>query len=177
MSRYWMRFDGGAAKTAGLVAISPSSHGTDALILELPVRLGLLPECVSCAEQLAGSQLLTQLNEGGDVLPGIKYTVIATETDEIVDPWQSQFLSGNPDQVTDLALQALCPLDLNEHVAAPADPAVDDVVLNALANDGRAEPDIKPQCGLPVILSLPEIARTIGTVLAVVWSLINLPGS
>jgi triacylglycerol lipase len=171
-----MRFDGGAAKTAGLVAIAPSSHGTSTLLLELGVHLRLLPECASCSEQLAGSPLLAQVNAGGDVLPGVKYTVISTKMDEIVDPWQSQFLSGSPSQVTNLVLQDLCPLDLNEHIGAPTDPPVDDVVLNALANGGLADPHIKPECGLPVDLTLPEIARTVGTVLAVLSTLINVPG-
>jgi triacylglycerol lipase len=171
LPRYWMRFDGGAAKTAGLVAISPSSHGTDTLLLELGVHLGLLPECAACAEQLAGSPLLAQLNAGGDVLPGVKYTVISTAMDEVVTPWQSQPLAGKPGQVTNLLLQAKCPLDLNEHVGAPVDPPVDDMVLNALANGGLADPQVRPACGALVNLSLPALARTVGTILAVLSTL------
>lgn len=58
---------------------------------------------------------LTKLNEGGDTVPGVKYTVLATKYDEVVTPYRSQFLSGSG--VHNVLLQDLCALDLSEHVA------------------------------------------------------------
>ncbi|WUD76170.1 alpha/beta fold hydrolase [Streptomyces sp. NBC_00510] len=121
MPRYYMKFLGGAPKVNALVGIAPSNHGTD-----LNGLLKLLPYFPGAAEaiehlspqgltdQMAGSAFLTKLNAGGDTLPGVRYTVIATKYDEVVTPYTSQFLSG-PD-VRNVVLQDLCPLDLSEHV-------------------------------------------------------------
>ncbi|MDX2648304.1 alpha/beta fold hydrolase [Streptomyces sp. PA03-1a] len=121
MPRYYMKFLGGAPKVNALVGIAPSNHGTD-----LGGLLRLLPYFPGAAEaiehlspqgltdQMAGSAFLTKLNAGGDTLPGVHYTVIATKYDEVVTPYTSQFLSG-PD-VRNVVLQDLCPLDLSEHV-------------------------------------------------------------
>lgn len=121
MPRYYMKFLGGAPKVNALVGIAPSNHGTD-----LGGLLRLLPYFPGAAEaiehlspqgltdQMAGSAFLAKLNAGGDTLPGVHYTVIATKYDEVVTPYTSQFLSG-PD-VRNVVLQDLCPLDLSEHV-------------------------------------------------------------
>ncbi|WP_405766003.1 alpha/beta fold hydrolase [Actinacidiphila glaucinigra] len=136
MPRYYMKFLGGAPKVNALVGIAPSNHGTD-----LGGLLKLLPYFPGAAEaierlspqgltdQMAGSAFLTQLNAGGDTLPGVRYTVIATKYDEVVTPYTSQFLSG-PD-VRNVVLQDLCPLDLSEHVLAGL---TDRIVFHETAN-------------------------------------------
>ncbi|MFB7292213.1 esterase/lipase family protein [Actinacidiphila glaucinigra] len=136
MPRYYMKFLGGAPKVNALVGIAPSNHGTD-----LGGLLKLLPYFPGAAEaiehlspqgltdQMAGSAFLTKLNAGGDTLPGVRYTVIATKYDEVVTPYTSQFLSG-PD-VRNVVLQDLCPLDLSEHVFAGL---TDRIVFHETAN-------------------------------------------
>ncbi|MGC5040877.1 MULTISPECIES: esterase/lipase family protein [unclassified Streptomyces] len=121
MPRWYLRFLGGAAKVNALVGIAPSNHGTDLngfthLLPYFPGAAGLLSRNTpALADQVAGSDFLTKLNAGGDTVPGVRYTVIATRYDEVVTPWRSQYLSG-PD-VRNVLLQDLCPLDLSEHVA------------------------------------------------------------
>ncbi|MFD3454136.1 esterase/lipase family protein [Streptomyces sp. NPDC058691] len=121
MPRYYMKFLGGAAKVNALVGLAPDNHGTDlnGLLKLLPYFPGaaeaidhLAPQGLT--DQMAGSAFLTKLNAGGDTLPGVHYTVIATRYDEVVTPYTSQFLSG-PD-VRNVVLQDLCSLDLSEHV-------------------------------------------------------------
>ncbi|MEU0336083.1 alpha/beta fold hydrolase [Streptomyces sp. NPDC006193] len=121
MPRHYLKFLGGAAKVHALVGIAPDNHGTD-----LAGLTGLLPyfpgaedlikaTTPGLADQISGSAFLTRLNAGGDTVPGVRYTVIATRYDEVVTPWRSQYLSG-PD-VHNVLLQDLCPPDLSEHVA------------------------------------------------------------
>jgi triacylglycerol esterase/lipase EstA (alpha/beta hydrolase family) len=121
MPRYYLKFLGGAAKVDALVGIAPDNHGTtlSGLANLLPyfpgaadIVNGVLPQGLT--DQMAGSAFLAKLNAGGDTVPGVRYTVIATRYDEVVTPYTSQFLSG-PD-VTNVLLQDLCPVDLSEHV-------------------------------------------------------------
>ncbi|MGW1780876.1 esterase/lipase family protein [Streptomyces sp. NPDC002143] len=121
MPRYYLKFLGGAAKVNALVGIAPDNHGTtlNGLANLLPYFPGaedlLSTATPGLADQIAGSAFLTKLNAGGDTVPGVRYTVIATKYDEVVTPWRSQYLSGS--DVHNVLLQDLCPLDLSEHVA------------------------------------------------------------
>ncbi|MEU3857568.1 alpha/beta fold hydrolase [Streptomyces sp. NPDC028722] len=121
MPRYYLRFLGGADKVNALVGIAPDNHGTSlsGLTRLLPYFPGaedlLRATTPGLADQIAGSAFLTRLNAGGDTVPGVRYTVIATRNDEVVTPWRSQYLTG-PD-VHNVLLQDLCPPDLSEHVA------------------------------------------------------------
>ncbi|MEV5432173.1 alpha/beta fold hydrolase [Streptomyces sp. NPDC052701] len=121
MPRHYLKFLGGAARVHALVGIAPSNHGTTLhgltrLLPHFPGAGDLLSLTTpALADQIAGSAFLTRLNEGGDTVPGVRYTVIATRYDEVLTPYRSQYLSG-PD-VRNVLLQDLCPLDLSEHVA------------------------------------------------------------
>ncbi|MFF5368470.1 esterase/lipase family protein [Streptomyces sp. NPDC013187] len=144
MPRYYLKFLGGAAEVHALVGIAPSNHGTDLngftrLLPYFPGAADLLSKNTpALADQVTGSAFLAKLNAGGDTVPGVRYTVIATRYDEVVTPWRSQYLSG-PD-VRNVLLQDLCPVDLSEHVAAGL---LDRVVFHEVANSldpGRATP-------------------------------------
>ncbi|MGW3289140.1 esterase/lipase family protein [Streptomyces sp. NPDC001002] len=119
MPRYYLKFLGGAAKVNALVGIAPDNHGTDLngltkLLPYFPGAEGLISTATpALADQIVGSAFLTKLNAGGDTVPGVHYTVIATKYDEVVTPYQSQFLSGS--DVRNVLIQNLCALDLSEH--------------------------------------------------------------
>jgi len=121
MPRYYLKFLGGAAKVHALVGIAPDNHGTtlSGLTRLLPYFPGaedlISAATPGLADQIVGSDFLTELNKGGDTVPGVRYTVIATRNDEVVTPWRTQFLSGS--NVRNVLLQDLCPLDLSEHLA------------------------------------------------------------
>ncbi|QCX75565.1 Extracellular esterase EstB precursor [Streptomyces sp. YIM 121038] len=121
MPRHYLKFLGGAAKVNALVGLAPDNHGTTLLGLTrlLPYFPGvealLTTATPGLADQIAGSKFLTRLNAGGDTVPGVRYTVIATRYDEVVTPYRSQFLDGP--NVRNVLLQDLCPVDLSEHVA------------------------------------------------------------
>ncbi|MEU3063645.1 alpha/beta fold hydrolase [Streptomyces subrutilus] len=121
MPRYYLKFLGGAAKVNALVGLAPDNHGTTLLGLTelLPYFPGaedlLSAATPGLADQIAGSAFQNKLNAGGDTVPGVKYTVIATRYDEVVTPYRTQFLVGP--NVRNVLLQDLCAVDLSEHVA------------------------------------------------------------
>ncbi|WP_371615157.1 esterase/lipase family protein [Streptomyces sp. NBC_00454] len=121
MPNYYLKFLGGAAKVNALVGLAPDNHGTtlDGLTQLLPYFPGaedlISTATPGLADQIAGSAFQKKLNAGGDTVPGVKYTVIATRYDEVVTPYRSQFLDGP--NVRNVLLQDLCALDLSEHVA------------------------------------------------------------
>jgi triacylglycerol esterase/lipase EstA (alpha/beta hydrolase family) len=121
MPRYYLKFLGGAAKVNALVGIAPNNHGTTLngltnLLPYFPGAAELLKAATpALADQIAGSDFLTKLNAGGDTVPGVHYTVIATKYDEVATPWRDQYLTGPG--VRNVLLQDLCPLDLSEHLA------------------------------------------------------------
>ncbi|MER7761509.1 alpha/beta fold hydrolase [Streptomyces sp. NPDC097619] len=121
MPRWYLKFLGGAAKVNALVGLAPDNHGTTLLGLTklLPYFPGaqdlLTTATPGLADQIAGSDFLNRLNAGGDTVPGVAYTVIATQYDEVVTPYRSGYLTGP--NVRNVLLQDLCPLDLSEHVA------------------------------------------------------------
>ncbi|MEV5084713.1 MULTISPECIES: alpha/beta fold hydrolase [unclassified Streptomyces] len=135
MPRYYLKFLGGAAKVNALVGIAPDNHGTtlSGLTNLLPYFPGagdlLKTATPGLADQIAGSAFLAKLNEGGDTVPGVRYTVIATKYDEVVTPWRSQYLTG-PD-VRNVLLQDLCAVDLSEHVTIGT---IDRIAFHEVAN-------------------------------------------
>ena len=137
MPRYFLKNLGGAAKTHTLVGFGPSNHGTTldgiaALAAQYPAiaALGVGSWCQSCMEQIDGSSFLVALNAGGDTVPGVQYTVIASRFDEVVTPYTTQFLSGPG--VANLTIQDQDPLDISDHVALAFDPVVAYDVMTAL---------------------------------------------
>ncbi|CAM5315445.1 MULTISPECIES: esterase/lipase family protein [Streptomyces] len=135
MPRHYLKFLGGADKVNALVGIAPDNHGTTLLGLTklLPhfpgVEKFLNDKTPALADQIVGSPFLTRLNEGGDTVPGVRYTVIATRYDQVVTPYRSQYLDG-PD-VRNVLLQDLCPVDLSEHVAIGT---IDRIAFHEVAN-------------------------------------------
>ncbi|MEI5010274.1 alpha/beta fold hydrolase [Streptomyces sp. PmtA] len=121
MPRHYLKFLGGADKVNALIGLAPDNHGTTlhgltGLLKYFPGAADLLDSATpGLADQMAGSAFLTKLNEGGDTVPGVRYTVIATKYDEVVTPWRSAFLDGP--NVKNVTLQDLCAIDLSEHVA------------------------------------------------------------
>ena len=122
LPRYYLKHHPGAAdKVNALVGIAPNTNGTTLAGLTglLEVFPGLEDAIAAgapaLAQQVAGSEFMTELNADGYTVPGVTYTVIATRYDEIVTPYRSQFI--DEPGVRNVLLQNLCPIDLSEHAA------------------------------------------------------------
>lgn len=165
MPRYYMEFLGGAAKVDKFVMLTPIWHGTNVLALSTVESLGdeLNPTvtasvnsligsaCGSCTEFLTGSPFLQNLDAHGMALPGVTYTDIVTEYDELVVPYTSGLL--NAPNVTNFTLQDQCPTDFSEHFTVPDDPIAAQDVLNAL-DPAHAKP-------VPCTLVLPGVGAPV----------------
>jgi pimeloyl-ACP methyl ester carboxylesterase len=135
MPRYYLRFLSGAAKVGTLVGLAPSNHGTTVnglftLGSLIPGADSFAGLCQACEEQAAGSPFLAKLNAGSETVGNVRYTVIESANDEVVTPYTSAFLRGR--RVTNILLQAQCPLDQGEHLSMPYDHIADADVLTAL---------------------------------------------
>jgi triacylglycerol esterase/lipase EstA (alpha/beta hydrolase family) len=145
MPRYYTRFLGGAAKVDKLIGLAPSNHGSTFNGLNnLPGVTELTAAGLgqSVLDQQHDSEFMAELNAGGDTVPGVTYTVIATRYDEVVTPYESQFLDGPA--VTNIDLQRDCPLDTSEHLAISFDANALGHVLDALDPAHAAAPGCRP---------------------------------
>jgi hypothetical protein len=123
-----------------LVGLSPSNHGT----------LDAGPVCApGCApafwQQRNNATFIAALNSYQETFPGISYTDIYTNTDEVVvpnfGPAASSSLSGEGGAVTNVAIQSVCPNDLTEHLGIGIyDNTAYQLALDALTHPGPADP-------------------------------------
>ncbi|MGI8677729.1 MAG: esterase/lipase family protein [Jatrophihabitans sp.] len=122
-----------------LVGIDPSNHGT------LDAQPICLPGCApSIWQQRNGSAFLTALNAGQETYPGISYTQMYTATDEVVvpnlGPAASSALHTGPGRISNVLVQAICPVHLADHLTMGTfDPVAYALVIDALSHDGPAD--------------------------------------
>lgn len=122
-----------------LISLAGSHNGT---LTAIPICLAGCAEAIH--QQTVGSRFLAALNDGPQTFDGIAYTAIYTWFDEVVTP----NLPPNPasaltpaDNVANIALQEVCPLNVSEHVAIGTyDNTAWRLVLDALRHDGPADP-------------------------------------
>ena len=153
MPDYYIEYLGGAAKVLRYVGVSGVKHGTtlDGVGTALSAIESLFPgtpdpttsTCQSCDEFLVGSAYIQKI-EARAPAPGVIYTNIATDYDELVTPHTNSFMSGK--NVTNITVQDHCPLDFSDHLSIISDPITGQYILNGL-DPAHAEP---PPC-VPVL--------------------------
>ena len=151
LARYYVKFLGGQPKTDDVVGLSPSSRGTTT-----PLAAGA-PGCTACQQQAAGSPFMQMLNSGDLTPPPASYTVIETRYDEVVTPYESEFLPPTADgRVTNILLQDQCPANTAEHVGIIFDPVALQWMLNALGRRGPADPGYRVDCTGARLRTFPD---------------------
>ena len=141
------------AMVADLVGLSASNHGTlDAIGL---CALGCAP---SIWQQRSGAAFIAALNSGQETFPGISYTEVYTETDEVVvlnsGPHRSSAVHGGGGSITDVAIQQVCPGDPTEHLGVGTyDNTAYVLAIDAIDHAGPAEPARVPRsvCDSPLM--------------------------
>jgi triacylglycerol esterase/lipase EstA (alpha/beta hydrolase family) len=141
MPRYYIKFLGGANVVDDLVGLAPSNHGTTnpgAFVTGATV-------CEACAQQMAGSAFLQQLNAGDETPGRVSYTVIETRYDEVVTPYTSAFLAGGAN-TANILLQDACPAEVIDHHEIPNSALALRWTMQALGRPGPADPQTPPPC-------------------------------
>jgi hypothetical protein len=128
-----------------LIGLSASNHGTiDANTLCL----------LTCApaiwQQRSNAAFIAALNSIQETFPGISYTEIYTNTDEVVvpnfGPAASSSVHGGGGAITNVPIQQVCPLDLTEHLGVGIyDNTAFQIALDALTHAGPADPSRVPR--------------------------------
>ncbi|EHN09558.1 lipase class 2 [Patulibacter medicamentivorans] len=127
------------AMVSDLIGIAPSNHGTAAVLLLKPL-CSVLGCPAALWQQSSDSRLLQALNRGGETFPGIDYTVITTDLDEIVLPSTAGNLAAGPN-VRNVRVQSICPGRLVEHLGIGLyDNVAHDLALDAITHPGPADP-------------------------------------
>lgn len=127
------------------VMLDPSSHGTlgaDALCLTTLCQAGVW-------QQRTQADYIAAVNSGQETFAPVSYTVLYTNTDEVVtpnlgigsSPLASSALHTGTGAVRNIALQTICPTDLSEHLlVGTVDPVPYAVALDAFDHAGPAAP-------------------------------------
>jgi hypothetical protein len=123
-----------------VIGFAATNHGTT------QAAMTCNPTCSAATwQQRDDSKFIEALNSFQETFPGISYTEIYTHTDEIVTPNAdangSSSIHGGGGQITNVATQELCPLDVYEHLAiGTIDPVAYALAIDALDNAGPADP-------------------------------------
>ncbi|MGV9612806.1 hypothetical protein [Nocardia xishanensis] len=123
-----------------LIGLGPSNHGTslDGIIFLRKSFPPLGPAVYSTIEallpaaiqQTIGSELVKETYAEGDTRPGVTYSTLVTQYDEVNTPYTNQFLSGPG--VTNVLLQDGCPDYYADHLGINYSERAWRFVLNAL---------------------------------------------
>ena len=136
-----LRLDGLAPDVASAVLIAPTFHGTTSSLI------GALPAvaCPACADQAAGSPLLTDLDglagDDQDLDGDVRYAVVSSRNDTVVTPLAAQVPIGPADRIGSVIVQDQCPGEVVDHIALPADPGVISWTLATLDAGAIAYPE------------------------------------
>lgn len=120
-----------------VVGMAGSNHGTTLADSNEPGQPANL-------QQAANSNFTQALNSYQETFAGIDYTEIYTHTDEVVKPNDDSSGSSSvhgPGRITNIAIQEICPAAASEHlIIGTTDPIAYALFIDALANDGPADP-------------------------------------
>ncbi|MEV6774047.1 alpha/beta fold hydrolase [Nocardia sp. NPDC051030] len=151
VARQYLKFNGGADaanpgqnKVNKLVTYGATNHGTTLadlgkLLPFFQTAMGLnlaapTEDLIGHAgiQQLIGSPVLTALNDGGDTMPGVEYTIVGDQYDEVSTPFTRTFLTAGPDAtVHNVLLQDGCAADTSDHNSMLFSPRAVSLALNA----------------------------------------------
>ena len=130
-----LRENGLADQVRVAALIAPTFHGTDS-----PLVKELIGEsCLSCADQVVGSDLLERLNAGGDLDGTVRYAVVSTQADQYVTPVESQVPDGPDDRVVSIVVEDVCPQVQTDHISILGLPGVATWVADALRTGGQPD--------------------------------------
>jgi len=126
-----------------VIGMAPSNDGTKSLPT---CGLAGVTTCTPAVwQQQANAGFIQALNSRAETFKGISYTVIYSHMDEVVTPNSrtdsSSSLHTGQGRITNVAVQDICPADLDEHLlTGTIDPTTYALVMDALTHKGPADP-------------------------------------
>jgi hypothetical protein len=128
-----------------VIGMAGSNHGTTAAAVACGGAFR--PTCPPADwQQSSKAQFIQALNSGAETFAGVSYTEIYSHTDEVVTPNttaanSSSSLHTGDGQITNVATQQICPLDVYEHLTVGTiDPVAYALAMDALDHPGPAQP-------------------------------------
>ena len=131
-----------------LIDLEAPNHGTIVVHSVCAGGVCLNPICyATCVpalwQQADNSNFTAALNSGQETFPGIAYTNVYSHTSQFVQPnlnnGGTTSLHGGGGEITNLAMQDICPLNVADHLAYYYDPVGYAVVMDALEHPGPAD--------------------------------------
>jgi putative serine esterase DUF676 len=122
------------------IGLAPSNHGTTG------ARFTCLNGCAPAVwQQSNDAEFIKAINSYQETFPGISYTEVYTHTDEVVTPNSddtgSSSLHGGGGEITNVAVQEICPGDSTEHNGlGTVDNVAYALAVDALTHPGPANP-------------------------------------
>ena len=149
VARYFVNRLGGNRMVDRWVGIaSPTYGGTmygvAPLVQAVPGGTGLVAGefGTGLTQLMAGSDFLERLNAGGDTVPGVEYTSIATKVDEVIQPYTNALLRDPG--AHNIVVQDVCPRTEVAHFTFTYDPTALRLALNALDPANARPPNCVP---------------------------------
>lgn len=133
VARLWVSREGGAHQARRVVTLGAPMHGTGLAAAGGALVPGACP--AACVQLAPGSSLLQELAKE-PIPPTLPWLSIWTELDETVTPPDSARLDG----AVNVALQQVCPGNQAAHGDLPTDPAVTELVVQALGTSPLEAP-------------------------------------
>jgi triacylglycerol esterase/lipase EstA (alpha/beta hydrolase family) len=132
VSRYYVKYLGGAGEVDSLVSLAAVHYGTAVANLAKLLGLGNCIGVISCQQMSIGSQFLADLNAGDDTIGNVSYTNFATVFDTIIVPYTNSWLANDGNN-TNVKVQSPCFLRYVDHVTIALDGTVYSGIQDALA--------------------------------------------
>jgi hypothetical protein len=133
VARLWVSRDGGDHQARRVITLGAPMHGTGLAAAGGALVPGGCP--TACVQLAPGSALLRELAK--EPIPAtLPWLSVWTERDETVTPPESARLDG----AVNVALQQVCPGNRAGHGDLPTDPAVTELVLQALGTSPLEAP-------------------------------------
>jgi triacylglycerol lipase len=129
VSRYWMKFLGGAAKVGTYVSLGTPQHGTAVANIVSFIGGGNCLSIVACQQMTTGSSFLANLNAGDETPGSVRYNAFYTVEDELVQPYATAALNGGS---TNYSVQHFCWARVVGHLGLITDGTVYSMVHSAL---------------------------------------------
>ena len=120
-----------------VIMLATPNHGA-----AFPDAICLAPDvCAASLYQMrSDSAFLAALNAGHETVGAVSFTAIVTDDDNIFVLPPQGMLNGNPNHVTNVAVQDVCPGHQVDHVGLAFDGPTFAIVVDALDHRGPADP-------------------------------------